>query len=105
MIVASSLLTLPHNLRSEAAEAADERRSTDILEEAVRVVMEREGPKAQRLPDGRAFISSANLISALRLHLNGNFSTSGLASWMERLEWTPATTGPKSDRIRGYARQ
>ncbi len=57
--IAGSLLTLPQHLRDKAAEAAEERRSTDILEEAVRCVMERESLKTERLPDGRAFIPSA----------------------------------------------
>ena len=97
-------LTLPQYLRSEAAEATEERRTTDVLEEAVEAIIEREGDKAPCLPDGRAFISSAKLVGALRQHFNGNFNPSGLGSWMERLGWTPVITGSKEMRTRGYAK-
>jgi hypothetical protein len=102
---AGAHLTLPQDLRSEAAEATEERRTTDVLEEAVAAIIEREGDKAPCLPDGRAFISSAKLVGALRLHFNGNFNTSGLGSWMERLGWTPVITGSKEMRTRGYAKR
>ena len=102
--IVDACLTLPSVLWAAAAEETEARRTIDHLEEAINMVLPRLAEKATKLSDGRRFVSSADLLSALRLHINGSFSTSGLGNWLARMGWVPETTGPKNQRVRGYAK-
>jgi hypothetical protein len=104
-IEVSASLALPSGLWSHAADLTEERRVTDSLEEAVRVVVERIGPKAIQLPNGAKFLSSADLLSNLRMELQGPVQAANLGAWMGRLGWAPTKTGPRNARVRGYAKQ
>jgi hypothetical protein len=97
-------LALPVAMRDLAAERVEIRRHTDATEEAVQAVMDGGFVLRQQLPDGREFVTSKALLSALRLHLHSNVNGSGLAGWMAALGWTPTTVGPKDARVRGYAK-
>lgn len=98
----SDFLSLPSSCWQHAANAAEQRRMTDPLEEAVCTVVANLKSEVQILPNGRKFVASSKLLPLLRLHLQGNFNASGLAGWMEKIGWQSATIGPKQARVRGY---
>jgi hypothetical protein len=98
-------IALPAELRRLAADMVDVRRHTDTLEEAVCAVMQGNGVIAKKLPDGRTFVASKDILIALRLHLGANVSGSGLSGWMAKLGWESSYEGRKDARVRGYAKR
>jgi hypothetical protein len=96
---------LPPNLWREAAALADERRVVDPVEEALPgVVQQLESQSKYRLPDGRTFIRSADLLDQLRFEMRGPVRNNGIAGWMEALGWASVRCRTGSRQERGYAK-
>jgi hypothetical protein len=98
-------LGLPLSLWRDAAEFADDRRVVDPVEEALPDVVRDLKKGAQlRLPNGRTFIRSADLLSSLRSRLDCYVRPNGIAGWMQSLGWSKVKYGSGSGQIRGYAK-
>lgn len=96
---------LPPSLWSEAAALADERRVVDPVEEALPDIVRALGQSSRhRLPDGRIFVRSADLLSRLRLEMHGQVKNNGLAGWMATLGWSSVRYRTGSGQERGYAK-
>ena len=96
---------LPPSLWSEAAALAEERRVVDPVEEALPdVVRELEKHSQLRLPDGRKFIRSADVLRGLRDTMKGQVRNNGIAGWMQSLGWAKLKYGSGASQIRGYAK-
>ena len=93
---------LPKKLWGKAAELAEDRRMVEAIEEALPGVVKQ--MKTTQLPDGRSFITSADLLSRLRGHLGGTIRTNGLAEWMRNLGWSAMKPRLGPDQRRGYAK-
>jgi hypothetical protein len=102
---AAAKFALPPSLWREAAELADERRVVDPVEEALPDVVQALEKLSQcRLPDGRTFIKSGELLSRLRDAMRGPVRNNGIAGWMHALGWSKVKYGSGKGQIRGYAK-
>jgi hypothetical protein len=96
---------LPPALWDEAAEIADQRRVVDPVEEALPHAVCMLEERAIQLPDGRKFITSADLLAQLRVTMNAQVRNTGLAGWMRSLGWNPHKyRQPGGGQKRGYAK-
>jgi hypothetical protein len=97
---------LPPALWGEAAEIADQRRVVDPVEEALPgIVRELEKCSKLQMPDGRTFISSADLLRRVRDEMRGSVRNNGIAGWMRKLGWSKVKHGRAADQMRGYAKE
>jgi len=96
---------LPRKLWSMAAGLAEDRRVVDPIEEALPDVASTLEKKSMcRLPDGRKFIRSKDLLADLRIAVNGRVTNHGLATWMKNLGWDKVKYGRGAQQMRGYAK-